>query len=295
MSRSNASARQRRAGGEQQQYQQQQYSQKMTPQQQQVMPKLSISDAIALITLRLGRIENIIQNMPMNGEGDFSIDGDNGAIFMNMMERIDTIEKQQQFQLQQQQENLQESSEIETEVNIPQEAIDTITYLNNEVAQMKSEMNQFKEMILKMHHQIQQQPTNYPNFGYSNMINQLQLPLPLSNNYQNTFLQQPQNPNPISNYPNPHNPNPNSNYSNSFFQTQLLQQPDLQQQHQQHTMFNPFAPSFTQELEQGLSQGSQGLPQGLEQAQEEQPNLGMIASETLQEDSGDVGIKEVTE
>ena len=67
--RSNASARQRRSGGDtsRQQYPPQnthiQQSQQGTPQPQQ-NPKLSISDAIALITLRLGRVENIVQNLP---------------------------------------------------------------------------------------------------------------------------------------------------------------------------------------------------------------------------------------
>jgi hypothetical protein len=94
--RSNASARQRRSGGDipRQQYPPQnthiQQSQQSAQQPQQ-NPKLSISDAIALITLRLGRVENIVQNLPT----DMTINTEqNNGLVKNIMERLNTLETQ---------------------------------------------------------------------------------------------------------------------------------------------------------------------------------------------------------
>lgn len=63
--RSNASARQRRAQVDKSTYNNHQPQQQQLQQQgnqPQVNPKLSVSDAIGLITLRLGRLENMVQN-----------------------------------------------------------------------------------------------------------------------------------------------------------------------------------------------------------------------------------------
>ena len=81
--RANASARQRRAGepvGQQQQQNQRMQQQPgrgfggrsgmPDPQQPPMNPKLSVSDAIALITLRLGRVETIVSNLPNEPRGD---------------------------------------------------------------------------------------------------------------------------------------------------------------------------------------------------------------------------------
>ena len=99
--RSNASARQRRSGGDipRQQYPPQnthiQQSQQSAQQPQQ-NPKLSISDAIALITLRLGRVENIVQNLPT----DMTINTEqNNGLVKNIMERLNTLETQPTPQL----------------------------------------------------------------------------------------------------------------------------------------------------------------------------------------------------
>ena len=61
-SRANAAARQRRAGGAELNSTQPQPQQKMQPGKQPQTTKLSISDAIALITLRLGKVEGIVSN-----------------------------------------------------------------------------------------------------------------------------------------------------------------------------------------------------------------------------------------
>ena len=94
-----------RPGSGQQQQQQQQYQQQQDPQQQPQnklgFNKLSISDAIGLITLRLGRVEQYI----IETEHEKEVNGDNGGnsgsnsldatIFNNIVNRLDTLEKKE--------------------------------------------------------------------------------------------------------------------------------------------------------------------------------------------------------
>jgi len=91
--------------GSGQQQQQQQYQQQQDPQQQSKnklgFNKLSISDAIGLITLRLGRVEQYI----IETEHEKDINGDNSGnpgsnsldttIFNNIVSRLDTLEKKE--------------------------------------------------------------------------------------------------------------------------------------------------------------------------------------------------------
>jgi len=97
--RANASARNRRAGGDMPPPPQMQGrpGQPMQQQQMQMPPKLSVSDAIALITLRLGRVEQIVQNMPVDGHSAVGADGENirivdNEVFENMAQRLDALE-----------------------------------------------------------------------------------------------------------------------------------------------------------------------------------------------------------
>jgi hypothetical protein len=90
----------RPGSGQQQQYQQQQDPQQQ-PKNKLGFNKLSISDAIGLITLRLGRVEQYI----IETEHEKDINGDNTgnpgsnsldtAIFNNIMNRLDTLEKKE--------------------------------------------------------------------------------------------------------------------------------------------------------------------------------------------------------
>lgn len=97
-SRANASARARRAGGDMPPPQQ---MQGRPGQPMQPPPKLSVSDAIGLITLRLGRVEQIVQNMPVDGQSSMgAMDGENirivdNEVFENMVQRLDALEKGQ--------------------------------------------------------------------------------------------------------------------------------------------------------------------------------------------------------
>ena len=101
--RANASARNRRAGGDMPPPPQMQGrpGQPMQQQQMQMPAKLSVSDAIALITLRLGRVEQIVQNMPVDGQSNVGVDGENirivdNEVFEHMAQRLDELEKVQQ-------------------------------------------------------------------------------------------------------------------------------------------------------------------------------------------------------
>jgi hypothetical protein len=100
--RANASARNRRAGGDMPPPQMQgRPGQPMQQQQMQMPAKLSVSDAIALITLRLGRVEQIVQNMPVDGQSNIGMDGENirivdNEVFEHMAQRLDELEKSQQ-------------------------------------------------------------------------------------------------------------------------------------------------------------------------------------------------------
>ena len=180
--RSNAGARNRRAGGaetapmtqqnmrpgsSQQQQQQQQ-------QQPQMNPRLSISDAIALITLRLGRVENLIQNMPVdspNGSGSNFEQDENMrmidvTVFENIVSRLDNLEKGQKTvsdkQTQQHQQQLQQHTQYQQQMNsmklnpsssntiIDTKSEENISKLNDSVDVLKAEVVQVKDLLLKL-------------------------------------------------------------------------------------------------------------------------------------------------
>lgn len=111
-SRANAAARQRRAGDTQTTQQQSSYNstgsktrfvqQPQEPPQPPMNPKLSISDAIALITLRLGRVENIVSNYDPNAAssgGNIQLNYDENMrmvdeqVFNSIVSRLDALEK----------------------------------------------------------------------------------------------------------------------------------------------------------------------------------------------------------
>ncbi len=111
-SRANAAARQRRAGDTQSTQQQSSYNSsgsktRFVQQQQEapqppMNPKLSISDAIALITLRLGRVETIVSNYDPNAGssgGNHQMNYDENMrmvdeqVFNSIVSRLEALEK----------------------------------------------------------------------------------------------------------------------------------------------------------------------------------------------------------
>jgi hypothetical protein len=138
--RANAAARQRRAGEPVQQMQQpngngngrQNFQQQ---QQHPVTTKLSISDAIALITLRLGRVEQIMQNMPVDnhvGQHDENIRIIDDTVFTSIVTRIDALEKSQRIPI---------NAPINTNTNtVSKESFDIL----------KAEMVQVKDLLMQL-------------------------------------------------------------------------------------------------------------------------------------------------
>jgi hypothetical protein len=101
--RANVAARNRRAGGVEIAPPQQSINnrQKNVQSQNQAPPKISISDAIGLVTLRLGRLETFVntinhEGLPANanfelGENEHLVDGN---VFDSIVSRIDSLENQ---------------------------------------------------------------------------------------------------------------------------------------------------------------------------------------------------------
>ena len=125
--RSNAAARNRRVG------EPEQGRPGVRPgiqqQQQQPPAKMTISDAIALITLRLGRIESIVHDMPVDlPQNQNSVDEGarivNDKVFENIVARIESIEKGQKILLENQKKIVAASPSPSP---IPSPAISTIS------------------------------------------------------------------------------------------------------------------------------------------------------------------------
>ena len=106
--RANASARSRRAGGgdlnpQQQQQQRGQPQQQQRGQPQQQVPKLSVSDAIGLLSLRLGKVEGLVQNIQVEqvSQGDSGMGFNENSriiddgVFKSIVSRLDVLEKNQ--------------------------------------------------------------------------------------------------------------------------------------------------------------------------------------------------------
>ena len=116
---------------QQQQQQQQQYQQQQLP-QPQPFTKLSISTAIGLITLRLGRIEQMIidkgiDNINPNPNSCMDVLPENSkiidnSILVSMINRLDSLEKKEQTTL-----NLEKVIQLQTELNSTKETLLKLT------------------------------------------------------------------------------------------------------------------------------------------------------------------------
>lgn len=182
--RANASARNRRAGGNEMPPPQQISGRPGQPQQQMQSPKLSISDAIALISLRLGRVEQIIQEIPMDRPSS-SLDVDNedvkivdNEVFESILKRLDVLDKGYKDLLNKMgQHSMNNSNNITNEVNhaiellkldmvqfkehykpnlsVNQSANETVktnetNETNESIEVLKAEMTQVKEHLLNL-------------------------------------------------------------------------------------------------------------------------------------------------
>uniref|UniRef100_A0A6C0B109 Uncharacterized protein n=1 Tax=viral metagenome TaxID=1070528 RepID=A0A6C0B109_9ZZZZ len=147
--RSNAAARSRRAGGADNQQQQQLQQNGNVKQTGPV--KLSVSDAIGLITLRLGRVEQILQNMPVDG-GSTSIQGlgENArivddAVFLNIIQRLEALEKGQ-LTLK------QDLQKIPT--NAPTLPLEKFEKIDNDIENVKTSLLQLQSFTMQTNQQL---------------------------------------------------------------------------------------------------------------------------------------------
>jgi hypothetical protein len=155
--RSNAAARSRRAGGVD--LPQQQNGAGAGVGKQQAGPvKLSVSDAIGLITLRLGRVEQIMQTMPVDGVSSAisGLDGNarivDDTVFLNIVQRIEAIEKNQQ-QVRQELQTITKKIETAPKNSNVEKLSKEISEIKNSLLQLQTftmQTNQrLSEMVLK--------------------------------------------------------------------------------------------------------------------------------------------------
>lgn len=192
-SRANAAARQRRAGDTQQTQQQSSYNSsgsktRFVQQQQEapqppMNPKLSVSDAIALITLRLGRVENIVSNYDPNAvsssSGNRQMNYDENMrmvdeqVFNSIVSRLEALEKGRNLgapgnaQVEQRLSVLEKNQKILIEKQQQMPVVTTTTTpaettIVNDVAEeklkpmeesiqyVKSELSSLKDLLLKL-------------------------------------------------------------------------------------------------------------------------------------------------
>lgn len=150
--RANASARNRRAGGAEMPPPQQQQNgrsnnrpgQKPAPVQQQ-NPKISFGDAIGLVSLRIGRLEQFMYKINHEGLGsssDLNL-GENDRIvdenvFRSIVSRLEELEKEKAYA------KVAQSNEVSID-NHP-----AIKALNEKYSALQLSIYEVKDMILKM-------------------------------------------------------------------------------------------------------------------------------------------------
>jgi hypothetical protein len=180
--RANASARNRRAGGDMPPQPQMpgrpgQPMQQQMQQQMQPPAKLSISDAIALITLRLGRLEQIVQNMPVDAQSGLAQDGENirivdDSVFESIVQRLDVLEKGHQVLASRKPEVVQVP--IKTQVTSPvptplaptisKEVTESIEVLKAEVVQLKDLLLNLQAFTMQTNHRLSEMVFSENNF-----------------------------------------------------------------------------------------------------------------------------------
>ena len=148
-SRANAAAKNRRAGGADISPQQQ--SRPGQPQQQQAQPKLSVSDAIGLITLRLGRVENIVQQLQTEAPAQEKQETDptissrfiDITAFNSLVKRLDVIEQKQKVPV---------PSPVPSPVPVvtPLPVPTTPSASLEAVQSLEKELKEVKELLLKL-------------------------------------------------------------------------------------------------------------------------------------------------
>jgi hypothetical protein len=136
---------------------QQQQQQQGAPQQQE-RTKLSISDAIALITLRLGRVESILQNQNKDSQST-SAEFDEGLL-TNIISRLNFLENSHKTIENNERQFTANIQQLQTTVNTRQvlgdaptiqtsSVVDTTNY-SQDIENLKEDISNIKDLLIKV-------------------------------------------------------------------------------------------------------------------------------------------------
>jgi hypothetical protein len=143
--------------GRQGQQMPQQQQQKQMQQQPMQNPKMSVSDAIGLISLRLGRVETFIQQMPPLDQIGMNSSSESGgevgenmrvvdeAVFTNIVARLEKLEHTPKTQVVSPLPAVVASVATPSPLNVEQ-----LNEVNHSIDVLKAEMLQVKELLLSL-------------------------------------------------------------------------------------------------------------------------------------------------
>jgi hypothetical protein len=140
---------------QQQMQQQQMQQQQMQKQQPQGLPftKLSISDAIGLVTLRLGRVEQIVQNMPVDSQTNL---GENArvvddVVLANIAQRLEALEKSQKVLAERKPTVVASTAPVST---VNPKLTESVDALNTEMIQVKDLLMQLQSFTMQTNQRL---------------------------------------------------------------------------------------------------------------------------------------------
>jgi hypothetical protein len=167
--RANAAARQRRAGGAELNSNQPQPQKQQSSKQNIPRPKLSISDAIALITLRLGKVESIVSNY-QNENLQIQVDAMgqpiqnakmiDDSVFKSIVSRLDVLEKNQKVLMENQTSIANTVKTIASSKNgqtvVKDISEEKLSIVKEDIESLKTELRQNNDSIFNLQNMVQE-------------------------------------------------------------------------------------------------------------------------------------------
>jgi hypothetical protein len=167
--RANAAARQRRAGGADLNSNQPPQQKQQSSKQNLSMPKLSISDAIALITLRLGKVETIVSNY-QNESLQVQVDAMgqpiqnakmiDDSVFKSIVSRLDVLEKNQKVLMENQTSIANTVKTIASSKNgqtvVKDISEEKLSIIKEDIESLKTELRQNNDSIFNLQNMVQE-------------------------------------------------------------------------------------------------------------------------------------------
>jgi hypothetical protein len=167
--RANAAARQRRAGGAELNSNQPQPQKQQSSKQNIPRPKLSISDAIALITLRLGKVESIVSNY-QNENLQIQVDAMgqpiqnakmiDDSVFKSIVSRLDVLEKNQKVLMENQTSIANTVKTIASSKNgqtvVKDISEEKLSIIKEDIESLKTELRQNNDSIFNLQNMVQE-------------------------------------------------------------------------------------------------------------------------------------------